>query len=439
MRDHDSTDVVVVGGGLAGLAAAALTARLGRRVRLLEKAGELGGRATTQTKDGYAFNIGPHALYRKGGGMRTLELLGISPEGSVPLGSGAWAVRGGAKHALPGGFFSLLTTGLFGLAGKIELARLLGRVQSIDPEPLQGLTVAEGLERLAQRPEVRELIAAMFRLTSYGNAPRLQSAGASLEQLQLALSGNVLYLHGGWQQMVDELRKVALASGVEIESGARVDAVETASVAGATHVVRVADGRSIACAAVILALAPGDAAALLDGTARATVARWAADAVPIEAACLDLALARLPEPRSTFALGIDRPLYLSVHSAVARLAPQGGALVHVAKYLDPDEPADATRDQRELEQLMDLVQPGWRAHVVHRRFLPHVVVSNAVVRAAHRGLAGRPGPDVPGVPGLYVAGDWVGREGMLADASLSSARRAAEHCVRAVPALAVAA
>jgi pyruvate/2-oxoglutarate dehydrogenase complex dihydrolipoamide dehydrogenase (E3) component len=30
------------------------------------------------------------------------------------------------------------------------------------------------------------------------------------------------------------------------------------------------------------------------------------------------------------------------------------------------------------------------------------------------------------VPGLYVVGDWVGAEGLLVDASLASARRAAE-------------
>ncbi|HEY7181957.1 MAG TPA: NAD(P)/FAD-dependent oxidoreductase, partial [Blastocatellia bacterium] len=33
---------------------------------------------------------------------------------------------------------------------------------------------------------------------------------------------------------------------------------------------------------------------------------------------------------------------------------------------------------------------------------------------------------VPGVEGLYVAGDWVGPEGMLADASMASAKLAAE-------------
>jgi hypothetical protein len=63
--------------------------------------------------------------------------------------------------------------------------------------------------------------------------------------------------------------------------------------------------------------------------------------VPVRAACLDVGLARLPEPRRTFALGLDEPTYLSVHSKTAKLAPEGAAAIHVAKYLSTEERADA--------------------------------------------------------------------------------------------------
>ena len=157
------------------------------------------------------------------------------------------------------------------------------------------------------------------------------------------------------------------------------------------------------------------------------------------AACLDLALDALPVKHSTFALGVDAPLYFSVHSAVASLTPGRGALVHVAKYIEPGSTPDATRDLAELERFTDLLQPSWRDHVVHRRFLPHMTVTHALVTARGGGLAGRPGPAVDGAPGFYVAGDWVGETGMLADASFASARRAAELCLREVAPLSVAA
>src|SRR3546814_19437837 len=53
----------------------------------------------------------------------------------------------------------------------------------------------------------------------------------------------------------------------------------------------------------------------------------------IRLVCLDVALSSLPDKDTLFALGIDRPLYFSVHSTHAKLAPEGGALIHVAKYL----------------------------------------------------------------------------------------------------------
>ena len=139
-----------------------------------------------------------------------------------------------------------------------------------------------------------------------------------------------------------------------------------------------------------------------------------------------MALRRLPQPHATVAFGVDRPLYLSVHSAVARLAPEGRALIHTAIYLPPDHTRSPADDEPKLDALLDLVQPGWREVVVYRRFLPHVIVMNDTPTARRDGTRGRPGPQVPDVPGLFVVGDWVGQAGLLADASLASAKQAAE-------------
>lgn len=439
MERASATDLVVIGGGLAGLSAATLAARGGRRVRLVEKAGDLGGRAVTQVKDGFAFNVGPHALYRGDAAMRVLGELGIRPRGAVPLPSGGHAVRSGVKHSFPSGFVSLVSTGLLSLPGKLEVARLLSRIHALDPTPWQRSTVSEWLRAVARRDDVRQLLAALVRLTTYGNAVDLQSGGAALEQVQGALRSNVLYLDGGWQQLVAALRVAAAEAGVTIEGGTRATRVDLDAATRAVRGVRLADGRVVACTGAILAIPPADAADLLPDGARRPLDAWAAAATPLRAACLDLGLSSLPEPRSTFGLGIDAPLYFSVHSAVAKLTPDGGALVHVAKYLDPTAPEDAARDQAELEAFADLLQPGWRQRVVHRRFLPHLVVTHGLVAAARGGKAGRPGPTVDGATGLYVAGDWVGPEGMLADASFASAQRAAASYVRDVAALPVAA
>ena len=79
MQSNNRSDVVIIGGGVAGLAAAALIARTGKSVRLFEQSHVLGGRAQTTAKDGFYLNIGPHALYRGGRGIEVLRELGVEP------------------------------------------------------------------------------------------------------------------------------------------------------------------------------------------------------------------------------------------------------------------------------------------------------------------------------------------------------------------------
>jgi phytoene dehydrogenase-like protein len=53
-----------------------------------------------------------------------------------------------------------------------------------------------------------------------------------------------------------------------------------------------------------------------------------------------------------------------------------------------------------------------------------MTVVGAATRARNGGLAGRPAITATGVPGVLLAGDWVGPEGMLVDASFSSGHAA---------------
>jgi phytoene dehydrogenase-like protein len=418
-------DLIVVGGGVAGLATAAFAARTGKRVIVLEQSQEIGGRARTREQDGYLLNFGPHALYRGGRGIEVLEELGVAVHGKMPSVSGAFAVKGGVKHTFPAGFVSLLTTSLFGPAAKFETARLLAALSKIDAGAVANVSLRDWVDSNISHEAVREFLLTTFRIATYTNAPELLSAGTAIAQLQKAFEKNVLYLDGGWQSIVDGLRKAAVDAGVAIEPGARVEAVERES-SGSVSGVRLADGKRFQANQVVIAAGPAIAASLIEGGAPESLRKWADGAIPVRAACFDVALQYLPNPRSPYAFGVDQPLYLSVHSVSARLAPGGGALIHVAKYLSPDNRQQAAEVETELEHFLDLVQQGWKDALVYRRFLPDMIVMHALAEARTGGIAGRPRPRVEEVPGLYVVGDWVGNEGLLVDASLASAQRAAE-------------
>ena len=423
--NEQNPDVIIIGGGLAGLAAATMLARSGRRVRLFEQSAALGGRARTKVQDGFYLNLGPHALYRSGQANKIFGELGVEPRGRVPSVSGAYAVRRNVKHTFPAGLVSMLTTSLFGLSAKLEAARLLASLPKIETTQLMGVSVSEWLDSHISDQVVKEFLMALFRVATYTNAPDLMSAGVALEQVRMAFDKSVLYLDGGWQTLVDQLGRLAADAGVVVETGAKIDSVER-DAAGAVRAVRLADGRSFFSSAVVIAARPQVAASLVERGRETSLARWADELVAVRAACLDVSLKHLPRPKVTFSLGIDRPLYLSVHSATARLAPEGGALIQVAKYLPPDHSESVDEDRRELEGLLDLVQPGWREALVNSRFLPDMIVMNAIATAGLEGTKGRPSPEVHDVPGLFIAGDWVGPEGLLADASLASAKQAAQ-------------
>jgi phytoene dehydrogenase-like protein len=387
-------------------------------VVLLERARELGGRAATESHAGWCFNRGAHALYRGAAAERVLTTLGVKWSGRKPPLEGV-AELDGQPYAMPATPASLLSTGLVGWSAKWSGARLFAKMRSLDPRAFDGTSVHAWLETNVADPTMRAMFESFIRVSTYTNGAALLDAGATLRQLRLVQRTGVVYLDGGWQTLVDGAREAARTAGVEIRPGADV---KCATRAGQGWSLSLAEGPAIACRAVLLATGPASSRSIVASDA---LAAWAHEAVPTRAACLDLGLSRLPDPRTTFALGVDRPLYLSVHSKTAQVAPEGGALVSTMKYLPVGKPSDAAADLAELEGWMDRLQPGWRELVAERRWLPAMVTSNAAVLAHRGGLAGRPGPRVPDAPGVFVVGDWVGPEGLLLDASLASAERAA--------------
>ena len=403
-------DVIVVGGGLAGLTAGATAARAGARTLVLDTT-RAGGRARTAEKDGFVFNHGAHALYRGGEAFEVLRKLGVDPAGGEPPLAKYKVLIDGELHQMPAGASSLVRTGALGSRSKAKLSKLLAFLPRLDPASVAGMSVDDWVASHDLRADGEGVLKALIRIGTYGDDFSTLSAQVAVMQLQRGAAAGVLYLDGGWAQLIDGLR-----SQVEVRTRTAVRSVRDDS----GHVLVSTDDEQFRARSVVLA--PGTPAAVAGLLDHAPA--WGDLGPAVTAACLDVASRRVPTPG--YVLGVDDPVYGPTQSPPARQAPDGGAVVSVIRY----GARSADQDRPQLE--------GWLDHVgvhhddiVHSRFLARLTVTGAAPLARLGGLSGRPAITAAGLRNVFLAGDWVGAHGALADASFASGHAAGLAAVRA--------
>ena len=415
------TDVAVVGGGMAGLTAACYLARAGLGVTVFEKAPILGGRAATRESEGFLFNRGIHALYTGGAASMVFGELGVTYGHGTP--KETFVLDGAELRPFPTSPSQFLRTDLLGAGDKLALFRFLAALNRAKPHDLVGTSLREWLDAKVRRPPVHRLVMSLAYPLVYTSALDLVSAEVFVDKFQRALKHPVHYVDGGWRVLVEGLRAEAERGGARIVSDVHVERVELSG--GRARGVRLRDGSPVLAQAVVVATRPGDAARLVDGDSHVALSEVVESLPPGLVACLDVALERLPSPDVPVVQDLDGPRFMTAQSLYSKVAPRGAALLYTFKQLDPRRPGDPREDERDLEDLLDRAQPGWREVLVKRQYLPRMEAVGALPTAIGGGFAGRPGHRLPGLEGLYLAGDWVGPEGFLVDASVGSARSAA--------------
>jgi hydroxysqualene dehydroxylase len=194
-------DVAVIGGGVAGLAAASALAERGRRVVVLEARGELGGRATAfrDRETGELVDNGQHVLF--GCYHETFAFLRrIGAEGNVrvqPSLEVAYLDLDGRRSLLQCPQWPAplhLLGGVFGwdaltLSEKLGILRvapdLRRRFFRLQPEE----TVSDWLSRRGQRGRIREWLWEPLAIAALNEAPNEAAAAPFVEVLARMFTG----------------------------------------------------------------------------------------------------------------------------------------------------------------------------------------------------------------------------------------------------------
>lgn len=415
-------DIVIVGGGLAGYVAAAYLSKTNLSITILEKGKSIGGRARTNKVNQQYFNLGPHALYKKGKAKSILEELGINLRGKSPK-LGGIIVENNTEYAAPFSPLELFTTRLFNTTERIEWIAVLLKIISTNPDRLAEQTFQQWAEQVAPSKIVKSMLYTLGRLATYCHAPEKMSAKVTISSLKNAIGG-VLYLDGGWMTMIDQLHHQALLSGVHVQPHSFVKLIEP------QHdqvKVLLSDGEEIMGKYVICTTGPHELNEMLSKEIESSHRDFLSQIIPVRGATLDVALTQLPDPKKLFAMDTTNSLYFSVHSNYALLSDDArNVILHVFKYHHPDEHVDGKMIKNELERFLDKLQPGWQQYVISKRFIPNITVNQRLPQIGDEGMLLSSKTDIPG---LYIAGDWASPDSILADGAISSGKQAAEEII----------
>ncbi|WP_242215392.1 NAD(P)/FAD-dependent oxidoreductase [Bacillus cereus group sp. BfR-BA-01383] len=417
-------DVAIVGGGLAGLTASIYLAKAGRKVIVLEKSNRFGGRGMTINKNGICMNLGAHALYRGGEAFLTFNELGMSLPGGIPS-TKAHGIWKGDVFTIPTDFRSILSTPLLSWSAKVQFSRLMIHLRNVEVGEVPKMSLTTWAENEIKDPMVRNIFYALCRTTTYTYAPTIQLASSVLKQIQLSMKEGVFYVDGGWETIITKLRDLANDVGVQFLASKHVLEVEHCE---GIQKIRCLDDEVFEVDAVVVTTPPKEACKIIKGAEGTRLYRWSEQSVPVTVAALDIGLRRLTNPTHHFALGLDQPVFFTNQSRAAKLSEDGSIVVSLIKYHNPlVEINDFHDDKEQLKNTIELLHPNWKREVVAQQYLPKITV---VHDFPHIDRIENPGPNIPEMPGVYIAGDWAGHDELLADAAVASGKRAALHILK---------
>jgi oxygen-dependent protoporphyrinogen oxidase len=293
-------DVIVVGGGIAGLGAALALRDSGLAPLVLEACRRVGGRMTTDRVGGYAIDTGVTLLGNRFAGMRALaRRFGLAPA-RVPF---SLAVReaGDVRRYRARRFFDLVLDARLSPAARRAALRLLadivrapGMRHGASPAALRlgEETVGDAFARLGTGGE--ELLARVLApglRAALGGDPRAAARFVLMQVVWNTLGAGFWNLDGGVDRLPD-----AIAREVPVRLGSAVERVQPDGAGVAVHATIAGAPCTLHARAAILAV-PGHLVPSLYPDGPAWLREPAARAAFSRVASVHLGLARPPDAR----------------------------------------------------------------------------------------------------------------------------------------------
>lgn len=422
------TDVIVAGGGLAGLVAARHLADEGVAVTLFERDDRLGGRVRSDHRDGFTFDRGFQVVFSSYPAVvAELDREALSLR---PFAPGATLARPGQRTTVADPFADLLAgvETLFNrditIRDKLRVLRLRWELLRASAKELldnDGQTIESYLEARGFSERFRERFAAPF----YGGITldrSLSSARAIFEYtFKMLAQGAAAIPAAGMGAIPDQLAARARASGVTVETGTPVESVRAEGQGEGVTVETSAE--TVDADAAVVATDP-ESARELTGCER----------IPTASRGCVTQYFSLPERqrldtgnRLLLNVGDSRPNQVAVLSAAApEYAPDGSHLLS-ATFLG-EQSAD---DERLAAEVAESLAAWYPEHSVAGLELLRTD------RVEFAQFAQPPGfraelPDVDEPTGqLYLAGDYT--EWSAIQGAMESGRRAAQSVVSSQP------
>jgi len=246
---QDRYDVVVIGAGMGGLAAAALLTHHGYRTLVVEKLPFVGGRASSYEYKGFTLPTGAFYVETGGGVEHMFKEVGADfPVRPFPI---DLCFRiGGSDHVMPkrAGLATLIST----FADEAETARLMAVIRRAFSweEPSSSVSLQEWLSQYTQNEKVLTLLKGFvtFQCVTFHDMP----ANEFIRQLKLATGATAGAPPDGFLSLMRGLVTVIEAKGGQVWTGCRAKRIIVEDdVATGVVIDQVGDEMGIAAKVVI--------------------------------------------------------------------------------------------------------------------------------------------------------------------------------------------